>query len=108
MPNDVEILVDRIGGTLVPRRLDALLCRQELHELAELAAQEAPAFLAVAYERMRFVLRQYSDAADPGVDAVREREIDDAEFSAERDCRFGAPRRQLLKSGSLTAGKNER
>ena len=45
---NVEVLVDRVGSSLVPIGGDALLCRQQLDELAEAAVEKAPAALNVA------------------------------------------------------------
>ena len=45
---DVEVLVHRVGGALVPELVDALLRGQEIDELVDLAAQEAPAALKMA------------------------------------------------------------
>ena len=46
--DDIQVLVDRIGGTLVPLRPKALLRRYDLDELADLRAHEAPGALQVA------------------------------------------------------------
>ena len=46
--DDIQILVHRIGGAFVPSLVNALLRRQQLDKLTELAAQESPAFLYVA------------------------------------------------------------
>ena len=89
--NDVYILVHRVGGAGVPRGLDPLLRRQQLHELAELAAQEAPALLDVQQQGVGLVLRQHADAADAGVHAVGQGEVYDAEFAAEGNGGLGAP-----------------
>ena len=63
---------------------ELLLRRDDFDELAELAAQVAPAALHVLDERLRLVLGEDRDLADAGVDAVRQHEIDDAELAAER------------------------
>ena len=56
--NQLEVLVDGIGGAAVPVLADLLLRRHHLDELAELAAQIAPAALHVLDQRLRLVLRQ--------------------------------------------------
>ena len=48
----------------------------------------------MAVERMGFVLDQDGDLAQTGVQAVAEREVDDAVFPAERNSRFRALIRQ--------------
>ena len=42
---DIQVLIDRVGGAFVPAALDALLGRQQFDELAELATQKSPAAL---------------------------------------------------------------
>jgi hypothetical protein len=64
--DDVQVLEHGIGGAGVPGGLGhALLRRPQLHELAELAAQEAPALLDVQDQRVGLVLGQHADAAMP-------------------------------------------
>ena len=79
----LHVLVHRIGGAAIPHLADLLLRGNDLDELAELAAQVAPAALDVLDQRLRLVLRQDRDLADAGVHAVGQHEIDDAEFAAE-------------------------
>ncbi len=45
---------------------------------------------------MRFVLGEYADFANTGIHAVRQREVDNAEFSAEVDRWFGAAIGQFI------------
>src|SRR5437762_12769073 len=68
---DIEVLVDRISGTLVPIGSDALLGRQQLDELAESTVKETPAALHVPDQALRLVLRADADSTHAGVDAVR-------------------------------------
>jgi hypothetical protein len=83
MREDVlHVLVDGIGGAAIPHLADLLLCGNHFDELAELAAQIAPAALDVLDQRLRLVLRKDRNLANAGVDAVREHEIDDAELAA--------------------------
>jgi hypothetical protein len=51
----------------------------------EATLEERPAALQVVYQPVRLVLGRDADAADARVEAVGEREIDDAEFPAEGD-----------------------
>ena len=76
--------------------------------LVELGAQEAPAALQVAQQRVRLVLRDHADAADARVEAVRQREVDDAELAAEVDRRLGAPVGELLQPRAASAGQHQR
>src|SRR6202000_28397 len=103
--DDVEILEDRIRGAAVPAVVDPLLGRPEIDELVELAAQEAPAALQVAQQRMRLVLRDDRNAPDAGVQAVREREVDDAVLAAEMHGGFDALVGQRAEPCAATPGK---
>jgi hypothetical protein len=96
--NDVQVLEYGIRGAGVPGGLgDPLLRRPQLHELTELAAQKAPALLNMPDQRVRLVLRQHADAADTGVDAVRQRKVYDAELAAEGHRRLGTPAGQVVE-----------
>ncbi len=108
MADDVHVLEHRIGRALVPLGLDALLRRHQVDELIELAAQEAPAALQVLDQAVRLVLGHDADAANTGIQAIGQREIDDAELAAERHRRFGAPVRQVLQAAAAAAGQNQR
>ena len=104
--DDIDVLVDRVGGAGIPRSLDTLLRRQQLHELAQLAAHEAPAALHVAYQAVRLVLGQDGDLADTRVDAVRQWEVDDAELAAEGHRRLGAPHSELFEARPAPPGQH--
>ena len=56
---------------------------------------------------MRLVLRGDADAADAGVDAVGQREVDDAELAAERHRRLGAPVGELLQPAAAAPGQDQ-
>src|SRR5437868_3051430 len=62
----------------------------------------------MADEGMRLVLRGDVDPADAAIQAVREREIDDAEFPAERDRGLRAPVGELLQAAAAAAGEDHR
>ena len=68
---------------------DALLRAEDLDELAELVRHDAPSHAEVPAERQRLVLERDEDPAEARVDAVAEREVDDAVRPAEIDRRFG-------------------
>ena len=53
----IEVLVDGVGGPLIPVLADALLRAEDLDELAELVGDDAPAHADVAAERQRLVCR---------------------------------------------------
>ena len=68
--DDVDVLVDRVGGALVPLGLgDALARRQDVEALVALRPEEVPAALQVADQAVRLVLGGDADPADAGVDA---------------------------------------
>src|SRR6185437_13642497 len=92
----------------VPDGTALLLGRDGLDELAELAAQVAPAALHMSDQRLRLVLRQDRDLADPGIDAVRQDEVDDAELAAERRRRLAAMLGKVFQALAATAGHDYR
>ena len=102
----VDVLVDGVGRALIPVLVDPLLRRDDLDELAQLAAEIGlPAEMDVAVEAHRLVLREDEIPANPAVEAVREGEIDDPIRPAERDGRFGPIPRKRLQPRSLAAGE---
>jgi hypothetical protein len=106
--DDVQVLEHRVGRAAVPVLVaHALLRGQHVDHLVELGPQEAPAALQVAHERVRLVLRDHRHAPDAGVQAVRQREVDDAELAAEVHGRLGAPVGQLLQAGAASAGQHQ-
>src|ERR1700730_15234798 len=88
---DIEVLIDRVGGAFVPVAGHALLCRQQFDELPESVVEEVPASLHVADQALRLVLGADADAAHARVHAVGKRKIDDAKFAAERYGGLRAP-----------------
>ncbi|CCC96390.1 protein of unknown function [Azospirillum baldaniorum] len=105
---DVQVLVHRVGGALVPGGLaDALLRRQQVAELVHLAAEEVPAALQVAQQAVRLVLRQHADAAEARIDAVRQGEVDDPELAPEIGGRLGATVGQLLQPAAPAASQDK-
>ena len=104
----VEVLEHGIGGALVPVLAHLLLGRQQVDELVEPSVEEAPASLQVMDQALRFVLRGDADAADTGVHAVRQREIDDAKFSGEGNGRLRAPVGELFEPAAAPARQDQR
>ena len=101
--NDVEILVNRIGGAAIPDFAELLLRRNDVDELAELAVQVPPAALHMLNQGVRLILSQDEDLADAGVHAVRQREVDDAVLAAERRGGLGSVVRHLHEPLTPTA-----
>ena len=105
---DVDVLVDGVGGALVPLRLrDALARRQDVEALVALRAQEVPAALQMADQAVRLVLRGDPDPADARVQRVGEREVDDPGLAAEIDRGLGAPVGELRQPGAAPSGQDE-
>ena len=104
----VDVLVDGVGGALVPGLGDALHGREDLDELAELVGDDrAPALADVAVERERLVLGEDVDVAEVGVDAVGEGDVDDAVLAGERNGRLGAIAGEGEEPFAGTTGKQD-
>ena len=103
--NRIEVLVNRVRRCAVPVLSHAHHGRQDLNEFAEFARQDAPAFADVPVERKGLVLRQDKDPAQAGVDAVREREVNDAVNPAEGHGGFGPVASQRVETLARTAGQ---
>ncbi|MCY1225515.1 hypothetical protein D9M72_377130 [compost metagenome] len=70
--DDVNVLIDGIGGALVPLRFgNALAGGQDVEAFVSLGAEEVPAALQVSDQGMRLVLGGDADAADTGVQRIR-------------------------------------
>src|SRR5256885_759262 len=93
--DQLDVLVHGVRRTPVPQRTQLLLRGNHLDELAEFTAQVAPAVLHVLDQRLRLVLRENGDLADPRVHAVRQHEVDDAELAAEGRRRLAAMRGEI-------------
>src|SRR5207248_10318239 len=86
---DVDVLIDSVGGALIPGFIDPLLRRDDVDKLAQLAVEVVPpALIDVAIEAHRLVLGEEQNAAEIAVKTVGEREIDDAVEAAERHGRL--------------------
>src|SRR5690606_30058380 len=86
-----------IGRAAIPPLAELLLCRHDVDELAELAVQIAPTARDMLDQRMRLILREDEYLPNAGVDAVRQRKIDDPVLAAERRRRLRAVVRELLQ-----------
>src|SRR5690606_18367007 len=105
--DDVDVLIDRVGGAFIPLRLgNTLRGRQDVETLVSFRAEEVPAVLEVADQRMGLVLGGDADAADAGIHGVGQGKIDDARLAAEINGGLGATIGQFLQTAAATAGKN--
>ena len=96
----IQVLVHRVGGALIPLFANPLLRAENLDELSELVGDDAPSHADVTAQRQRLVLQGDEDPAQPGIDAVAQREVDDPVRPAEVDGRLGALLRQRIEAFS--------
>jgi hypothetical protein len=78
------------------------------YEFTECSRQEAPAAGQVSDETLCLVLREDGDAADAGIHAVREREVDVAEVAAEGKRRLAVPPGQLTEPRPIPSRQHQR
>src|SRR5579863_8641657 len=103
----INVLVNGIGGALIPLVADALHRREHFDELTHLAAKNVPAFADVAVQRERLVLCEDIYAAQVRIEAVGECDIDDSVDAAEGDRRLGAvPSERIEALSSAACQKN--
>src|SRR5262249_23627828 len=99
---------DGIRSALVPLFVDPLLRWNDVDELAQLAAQVIPPTERdVAIQAHRLVLREHENPPQAAVEAVGEREIDDAVDTTERHGRLGPVARQRAEPRSLSSCQND-
>jgi hypothetical protein len=101
----IEVLVHGIGRAEIPVLADALLRGKDFDEFAQLFRDDIPTHADVTIERQRFVLRGDVDMPQPGIDAVAEREVDDAVRPAEIHRRLRAIFRERIQAFSHSAGE---
>ncbi len=85
----IEILVDGIRSSAVPRFSRSHLRGDRSDVLAKFGIEDRPCVAQVLLQRLGFVLSQYEDAAQAGMKAIAESEIDDPIASAEGNGRLG-------------------
>ena len=79
----VDVLVDRVGGALIPVLRNAHLRRQDFDEIA-VPHERRPAAADVAVQAESLVLGENENAAQIAVEAIRKRDVDDSIDAAER------------------------
>ena len=97
---DVQILKDGVGSALIPVFVEPLLRRDNVDEFIQIGGQKTPALLDMTNQAVRLVLSHDADAPDSRINAVGKWKVDDAQFSVERHCGFGAPVRELLAAAT--------
>src|SRR4029077_6920902 len=102
----INILVNGVGCTQVPVFAYALHGRQDFNEFTQLARHHgAPAFTDVAIQGERLVPREDIHPAQVGVDAVGERDVDNAVVTAEGERGLGRAARQGVEAFPGAAGQ---
>ena len=102
----VEVLVDRVGGTLEPLRAASHLGRDRRHVVVE-KCREAPRLGDVTVEAVALVLREHDDLQVAGVGEVRQREVDQSVRTTERHGRLGAVVREREQTLALPTGEDD-
>ena len=104
----VDVLIDGVGGALVPVLVDALLRGHDLDELAQFAAEIAlPAEVDVPIEAHRLVLGEDEVLSHAAIEAIREGEVDDPVSPPEWYSRFGSIAGKGVKPQPLSSRKND-
>ena len=105
----LAVLAYGIGGALKPARaVGGLLGRQHLHEAAAETGGEVVGKAEVAVERLTVELGEGVDLENSGVDAVADRDVDQAVLTAQRYRWFGPGEVQGLQTRAGTASENDR
>jgi hypothetical protein len=94
----VDVLINGVGGALIPLVADPLHGREDFNELPDLAPEYVPALPDMAVERERLVLSEDVDAPEIGVEAVGKSDIDDPIYAPEGHCGLGAIPSEGIKS----------
>lgn len=107
--DNVEVLGHCVSGAAVPGfAVYALLRGQKIDKLVHLFTEERPTALDMLHQRMRLILRDNPDTTNARVDAVREREVDNAKLTAEMNGRLGAGRGQIFQPCTATTSQDQR
>ena len=104
--DQVEALQDRVGRTAEPALAEPLL-RGHGGDVGVEQPRQPPGLRDVAVEAVRLVLRQHDDLAQPRVDEVREREVDQAVAAAERHGGLGTVCRERHEALALATGEDD-
>ena len=98
--DDVDVLINRVGGAEIPAVLGNALARgQDIEALVADGAQEVPAAQEMPDQAMRLVLRGDGDMPDARVEGVRQSEIDDARLARQSRPRASRARRSVPSGG---------
>ena len=100
-----EVLVDSIGGAVIPAFAHSHLCRDRVDKAVG-DADDIPALLHVQVEGLRFELGQYIDAQKVGVDEVVEDKVDQPVAATEGDGRLAAGGGQRLQASTFATSQD--
>ncbi len=103
----IDVLIDGVGGALIPVLRDAHLRSENFDEIA-VAHQQRPAAAHVAIEAESFVLGENEDAAQIAIQAIGESDVNDAVDAAEGNGGFGAIAGERPKAFALATGQQDR
>jgi hypothetical protein len=103
----INVLINGVGGALIPLVADPLHGGKHFDELSDLATEDVPALADVAVQRERFVLGEDVDAAQVRVEAVGESDIDDAVHSTKGNGGLGAVACKRIKALAGAAGEKD-
>ena len=103
--DQVEVLIDRIGGPAKPLRTPAHL-RWHRRDVVTEQRAEPPGLADVAVEAMTFVLRQHHDLQVAGVGEVRQDEVDDSIAATKRHRWLGAIGGKRRQTAALATSEN--
>ncbi len=104
--DEVEALQNGVGRPGEPPLAEALLRGDRCHIRVE-ERGHPPRLGDVPVEAVRLVLREHDDLAEPRVDEIRDREVDQPVLSAERNGGLGAVRGQGHQALALAAGEDD-
>ena len=102
-----HVLPDGVGRALIPLRAFRRLLRREDIDEAAREIVELVARLDMAMQRHAVELRQHIDRAQPGVQAIADRDIDQPIFPAERHRRLGTIFRQRKQARPRAAAHDD-
>ena len=103
------VFAHRIGGAFKPARaLGGLLRSQHLHETLAEAGGEVVALGEVPVEGGAVELRQHVHLVDAGVDAITDRNINQAILAGQRHSGLGAHLGERIEARAGSAAENDR
>ena len=104
--DEVDVLIYGVCGVLVPLGALYLLIGGENMHAAVLSVEIPRLTVAdIVVELKRLILREHADGVYAGVDAVRQRKVDDPVLAAVRHGGLGDPPRQRVQAAALPSGK---